>query len=96
MTRTYLVECYWPGISEAQLANAVAPLAVEAGDGKHVQWLDSILIPVDETVLCVFRGATAAAIDHVCTATGLPAERIVECIQIATNGRDHSQGRGTT
>jgi hypothetical protein len=85
MTRTYLVECYWPGISETRLADAVARVAVERDDSEHVRWLDSIFVPQEEAVLCLFRGATTAAIDRTCTAAGLPAERIVECVRIATN-----------
>jgi hypothetical protein len=94
MTRTYLVECYWPGVSEARLADAVARLAVGLDDSEHVRWLDSILVPVDETVLWLFRGATAAAVHNTAHQAGLSAERIVECVQIATNERDRSQGRG--
>jgi hypothetical protein len=95
MTRTYLVECYWPGVTEARLTEAVARFTVEP-DSKHASWLDSILIPVDETVLYLVRGATAAVVHNSAHQAGLPAARIVECIQIATNDRDRSQGRGTT
>jgi len=94
MTRTYLVECYRPGVSETCLADAIARLAVEPGSGDGVWWLDSILVPADETVLCLFRGATAAVIRQAAGQARLPAERVVECIQIATTNRDRSQGRG--
>jgi len=96
MTRTYLVECYWPGVTETRLAETIARLAVEPDGSERVRWLDSILVPADETVLCVFRGATAAAIRQAADEARLPAERVVECIQIATNDRDRSQGRTLT
>ena len=96
MTRTYLVECYWPGVSETRLADAIARLAVEPDGSERVRWLDSILIPADETVLCLCRGATAAAIRGAADQARLPAERVVECIQIASNDRDRSQGRRLT
>jgi len=95
MTRMYLVECYWPGVSETRLADAIARVAVEPGSGDGVRWLDSILVPADETVLSVFGGATAAVIGQAAGQARLPAERVVECIQIAGNGRDRAQGRGS-
>ena len=95
MTRTYLVECYWPGVSQTRLADTITRLAGEPGRSDGVRWLDSILVPADETVLCVFHGATAAAIRQAADQARLPAERVVECIQIAGNGRDRAQGRGS-
>jgi hypothetical protein len=57
---TYLVECYWPGISEARLTvvaerlgEAVSELRFEGGD---VSFLESILVPADDTVFCLFDG----------------------------------------
>jgi len=95
MTRTYLVECYWPGVSQTRLADTITRLAGEPGRSDGVRWLDSILVPADETVLCVFHGATAGAIRRAADQARLPAERVVPCIQIAANGRDRAQGRGS-
>jgi len=45
---TYFVECYWPGVSEAQVA-----AAVDRFDDQRVRCLETILVTADEIVLCV-------------------------------------------
>jgi Protein of unknown function (DUF4242) len=87
MSSTYLVECYWPGVSVEKLDAAMARSSEDAEAellaAAGVSWLDSILITADEIVLCLFEGPSA---DEVLTASlgvGLPAERVVESVRIA-------------
>ena len=87
--QTYLVECYWPGVSEPQLADAVARTGNEGetvtNDG--VRLVDSILIPTDEIVLCVFEGSSAGAVRAATQRAGLPAERIVESVRVSPRSK---------
>jgi Nickel responsive protein SCO4226-like len=84
MTQAYLVECFWPGVSEGRVAKAVRQLeAVDTGED-GVTWVDSILVPDDEIVLCVFEGRSMEAVRASADRAGLPAERIVACVQVPT------------
>jgi hypothetical protein len=47
-------------------------------------WMNSILIPDDEIVLCLVEAASADAVRATARRAGLPAERIVSCVQVGT------------
>jgi len=82
---TYVAECFWPGVTEVDLgaldrrATASAAEASRAGDS--VRYLGSILIRVDEVVLCRFEGG-ADAVRLVAERAAIPYDRIVETFQI--------------
>jgi len=85
---TYLVECYWPGVSEREVADRVAHVS-----GAQVTHVDSILVRDDEIVLCVFEGPSADAVRDATQRAGLPLERIVESVRVIptrTQGVSHS------
>lgn len=84
MTHAYLVECFWPGVSEGRVTRAVRQLAKAGTGGEAVVWVDSILVPDDEIVLCVFEGRSAEAVRASAARAGLPAERVVSCVQLPT------------
>lgn len=81
---TYVAECFWPGVTEVELsaldrrANASAEEASRAGE--RVRYLGSILMRVDEVVLCRFEGG-AAAVRLVAEHAEIPFDRIVETLQ---------------
>lgn len=83
---SYLVECFWPGVSSEQAA-AAARRAQRAArglrrHGRAAHFLGSILIPDDEMVFCLFEGSEA----DVRTASeqaGVPFERVLESVRIA-------------
>jgi hypothetical protein len=86
--KSYLVECYWPGVSEEKLAVAVGRAHEAASElrdqGRELRFLGSILVPADETVFCLFDGAEA----DVRTASeqaGVPFERVLESLRIDGN-----------
>jgi uncharacterized protein DUF4242 len=80
---TYLVECYWPSVTEQAHAAAAERARLAANEtnarGHHVEFLGSLLVPAEETVFCLFSGSeddVRAASRH----AELPFERIVESI----------------
>jgi hypothetical protein len=81
MPRTYLVECYWPGVD----TDAVHAALARAGAERDVHCVESILVPEDEIVLCVFEGPSAAAVRDASLRSGLPSERVTPSIRIRTN-----------
>jgi hypothetical protein len=76
--RTYLAECFWPGVTETQLVTA----AEHARGTHHATWLELIAIPADEIVLWLYRAAAPVAVADAARHAGFPAERIVESIRI--------------
>jgi hypothetical protein len=84
-TLSYLVECYWPGVDEVALAAAVrrtrAAAAALRRSGRRIDFQDSLLVPVDETVFCLFAGAEED-VRAVCNRAGLPFERVLVSLHI--------------
>jgi hypothetical protein len=83
--RTYLVECYWPGVTKQQLVVAAerARAAVDElrRQGRDLRFRSSILVPADETVFCLFDGVEED-VRAVSVEAGVPFERILESLQI--------------
>ena len=73
--REYVVECFWPGVQDRDLAELDARITAAAGTG--VRYQGSILMRVDEVVLCLFTGSEAA-IRAVAEQASIPFERILE------------------
>jgi hypothetical protein len=61
--RTYLIECYWPGVTLPALAETVTRADAAASQlrrqGHQVELTATILVPTDETVFCIFKGEEA-------------------------------------
>ena len=92
--RGYLVECYWPGVTEQAVADA-ARRAVQAAaeirrQGHDVDFLTAILVPADETVFCLFEGHEAA-VRAASQRAGVPVERVLESVRVDGN---HPQTTG--
>jgi hypothetical protein len=83
--RSYLVECYWPGVSEEKLtfvAQRAQAAAYELrGEGRELRFLGSILVVADETVFCLFDGLEAD-VRTVSEQAGLPFERVLESLRL--------------
>jgi hypothetical protein len=89
-TRSYLAECFWPGVSEAKLEeldNRAAMIAT-AGQGcaTKVRYRGSMLMHEDEVVLCFFDGPSAAAVEAAARRAGIPFARIVESTGVPSHG----------
>jgi hypothetical protein len=84
-SKSYLVECYWPGVSKKALAAAVErtrEAAIEVSrEGGKVNFLGSILVPADEMVFYLFDGAEAD-VRAVSEQAGVPFERLLESLRI--------------
>jgi Nickel responsive protein SCO4226-like len=80
---TYLVECYWPAVTEQQHAAAAGRARAAAGElrprGRGLEFLGSILIPAEETVFCLFAGCEED-VRAASQRAGLPFERVLESI----------------
>jgi hypothetical protein len=83
--KSYLVECYWPGVSVEKLVDALRRIRETQsrlqGHGADVELLGSILVPVDETVFCLFDGREAD-VRAVNEQAGFLFERVLESLRI--------------
>jgi hypothetical protein len=87
---TYLVECFWPGVSQEQLVLAGAQARQAAlqlsADGAAVRYLGAILVPADEVVFYLFESASAEFVRAANERAAIPFERIVESVQLPAAG----------
>lgn len=83
----YAAKCYWPGVTETELqqvgARATEGDSRSARDG--VAYLGSLLFSEDELVLCLFEGPSRAAVKHASEHAGIPCERLMNSIWLATD-----------
>lgn len=81
--RSYLIECYWPGVSEQQHAETAKRARSAAFErrrgGGNVHFLGSILIPLDETIFCLFAGHEID-VRAVAERAGVSFERVLESL----------------
>ena len=77
----YVVECFWPGVSIADVdeldrrARSVALRMTRRGT--PVDYLGSILVPADEVVLFEFNAGSVQLVAQTCLRVGIPFQRIV-------------------
>lgn len=85
-TRTYLVECYTPGVEqhtiEATARRArVAAVGLQA-EGHNIQYVNAVLVPDDEVVFHVFASDDPEAVREASVRAEVPFERIVESVAV--------------
>jgi len=85
--RTFLVECYLPGVSEADVAaagdRARAAASALQHTGRAIEYLGATLLTDDdETVFHAFRASDAGVVGEASRAAGLAFARIVESVDI--------------
>lgn len=78
-TATFMVECYWPEMTEARVRAVVERVASAQlrGRPKQVRPLGSLLVPADGVVIFLFDG-TLSAIQDAAHVAEVPFDRIVE------------------
>jgi hypothetical protein len=81
-TPGFVAECFWPGVSRAELeaaeARARASTAALSSEGEPVRYVGSLLFPSNEVVFFQFDAASAEAVRRASERARLPFERIVE------------------
>src|SRR5436190_20868352 len=85
-SKTYVVECYLPGIDDAAVQRAVDGAAGEVrrlgSKAAGVEYLGALLMAIDEVVLHAFRADGPELVRQVSEAAGLSFERIVESVEV--------------
>ena len=84
-SHTYLVEHYWPGITEPEFRRSAALVSASAErlaeSGEPILFLHSTLVPEDEAAFCVLEAASAELVDRAYQAAGITYERLVEAVE---------------
>lgn len=91
--QSYLVECYWPGLTEARAVSRMRRVEeVAAGlsaEGTEVRYRSAFIVPDDEVALCLFEAASAAHVEEVCRGAGLPFDRILRVAAVTAAREAH-------
>jgi hypothetical protein len=89
-TRTYLVECYSPGIRKADVessARRAAAAAAKLSDaGLFVDYGGAILVPEDEIVFHLFSSGSEEVVREASTRAAVRFERVVESVAVNPGG----------
>ena len=83
---SFMAECFWPGVTEQQLAEAGARARRASGaitsGGVPVRYIGSILVPADEIALCLFEAASIEAASDLNRRAAIPFERILQIVRL--------------
>jgi Nickel responsive protein SCO4226-like len=95
---TYAVERYWPGVTEAALADAArsarrAATAMRA-EGRRIRIVDTFVVRDEEMVMTVFEAGSAAEAQEAVERAGLPFDRITRLDRARTAGRGDAPDTG--
>ena len=93
-TTTFLVEHYWPGVTESGFSAAAESLrraseAIAAAGGM-VRYLHSTLVPEDEAAFCVFHASSRSLVEQAYACAGVRFERILDAVESGV--RPHTKG----
>jgi hypothetical protein len=82
---SYVAECFWPGVDEADLRaldrRIGASVGAVAGDGEPVRYLGRLLVIDDEVVLILLDGPIGA-VRRVAEHAGVPFGRILRTAHV--------------
>jgi hypothetical protein len=86
LSRTYLLECYKPGLERAEVESAsgraLAAAANLRAEGTKVEYVGAILVPEDEVVFHVFAAESADAVREASVRASVEYERVVESVAV--------------
>ena len=76
---TFLVEHYWPDVTEEAFRLAAERVRTSANEmGTVISFLHSTLVPADEAAFCVFAAVSADVVVEAYRRAGVAYERILE------------------
>lgn len=85
--RSYLVECYSPGVRRADVESAARRAAAVSEELRHsgtpVDYTGAILLPGDEVVLHLFSSESEQGVREASERAAIAFERILETVQIS-------------
>lgn len=94
LTKTFLVERYWPGVTVDAFAEAVRRVRESIdglrSEGEAIQTMSSTLVPTDEAAYWVVAASSADIVELAYARAGVPYERIVGALEAE---RAQSEGR---
>jgi hypothetical protein len=74
----FVAECYWTGVSEADLDALDARVEASLSPDGIVRYRGSMLVPEDEVVFCFFHAPSSRAARSAAERARVPFARIVE------------------
>ena len=93
--RSYLAECFWPGVTHAQLEELDARAIQIIASNTAVRYLGSMLTQEDEVVFCFFEGPSADAVEQAARRAEIPFARVIESTELPTLTKQRqSEGSG--
>ena len=96
-TTTFLVEHYWPGVTESGFSAAAESLrsaseAIAAAGGT-VRYLHSTLVPEDEAAFCVFHASSRSLVEQAYARAGVRFERILDAVESGVGPHTKGESR---
>jgi hypothetical protein len=93
--RTFLLECFWPGVTEAVIADAsgrARRVARELGDDGHpTRYLGSQFVPGDEVVFFEVEADSEETVRALGDLAGIPYERVVGSVRVPASRQGKEQ-----
>jgi hypothetical protein len=89
----YASKCYWPGVSEAEVARATRRVVLQDRStcAAAVECLGAIVFPADDLVLGLFSAVSAGDVRSASERAGMPCERVMEAVWLPRH--DNQQDR---
>ncbi len=87
--RTFLLECFWPGVTEAAIAAAALRARRAAHElaeaGRPARYLGSQLVPGDEVVFFELEADSEQTARELGLRAEIPYERVVGSVRVPAN-----------
>lgn len=82
----YLVEWYWPGLTEPEVAATLRQVRQAAEglteEGCEITYVTAFLVPDDEVAFCLVDAGSVGSVEQACRHAELQFDRILEVVQI--------------
>ena len=91
--RSFLAECFWPGVTTAQLEELDTRASRITAANTAVRYLGSMLTQEDEVVFCFFEGSSASAVEQAARRAEVPFARVLESTELPTLAKQRQSRR---